>query len=183
MGIRGVPRIPFITMKESVYIKGGDVMIGRKRKLGKKINELKVGDHYTTEKTIEDRDLLMYLGLSDDANPLYIQHDYASQTPFKRPVAPTVMLQGMISSLISMQLPGPGSHILRQEMDFPKPVYHYADLSFRLEVVEKDTAKHSVTLSILVKDSDDHEVIKGVAVVSPPYEPESMTAKSLENFY
>ena len=50
-------------------------MIGKKRKLGKKINELKIGDHYTTEKTIEDRDLLMYLGLSDDANPLYIQHD------------------------------------------------------------------------------------------------------------
>ncbi|MFG6116596.1 MaoC/PaaZ C-terminal domain-containing protein [Halobacillus sp. MO56] len=158
-------------------------MIGKKRKLGKKIHELKSGDHYTAEKTIEDRDLLMYLGLSDDANPLYIQHDYASQTPFKRPIVPTVMLQGMVSSMISMHLPGPGSHILRQELDFPRPVYHYADISFRLEVVEKDIAQHKVTISIHAEDSEGDEVIKGVMVVSPPYEPESMNAKSLENFY
>ncbi len=36
--------------------------------------------------SIEDKDLLLYLGLTDDANPLYIQHDYALQTPLGRPV-------------------------------------------------------------------------------------------------
>src|SRR5699024_9796383 len=83
-------------------------MIGRKRKLGKKIEDLKIGDSHTVSHIIEDKDLLLYLGLTDDANPLYLQHDYASQTPYKQPIVPSVMLFGMVSSIVSMHLPGPG---------------------------------------------------------------------------
>ncbi|MBM7554990.1 MaoC/PaaZ C-terminal domain-containing protein [Thalassobacillus pellis] len=158
-------------------------MINKKRKLGKKIQELKVGDHHSITRKIEDRDLLMYLGLSDDANPLYLQHDYASQTPYKRPLVPAVMLVGMVSSLVSMQLPGPGSHILRQELNFPEPLYHYSEVSIRAEVTKIDAANHEATINIVAKDNDEKEIITGIIVVSPPYEPESMTAQSLENFY
>ncbi|MFD1019007.1 MaoC/PaaZ C-terminal domain-containing protein [Thalassobacillus hwangdonensis] len=158
-------------------------MLGKKRKLGKKLHDLKVGDTYTASKTVEDRDLLMYLGLSDDANPLYIQHDYASQTPFKRPVVPTVMLVGMVTSLVSMHLPGPGSHIQRQELEFDKPVYHYAEVKFTLEISGIDEAKHEVEVLVHGYDEEGAEVVKGTLTVVPPYEPESMNARSLENFY
>ncbi|MGI8316816.1 MaoC family dehydratase [Halobacillus mangrovi] len=158
-------------------------MLGKKRKLGKKIKDIKVGESFTTSSTIEDRDLLMYLGLTDDANPLYIQHDYASQTPYKRPIVPTVMVFGMVSSIVSMHLPGPGSHITHQELDYPKPVYHYAEVRFNVEVTDINVDDHLLTLYVVGYDEEGDEVVKGHLTVQPPYEPASMNANSLENFY
>ena len=50
--------------------------IGKPRKLGKKIDEIEEGDSLSLTESIEDSQLLLYLGLTNDANPLYIQHDY-----------------------------------------------------------------------------------------------------------
>lgn len=158
-------------------------MLGKKRKLGRKITEIKIGDRFTISSSVEDKDLLMYLGLTDDANPLYIQHDYASQTPFKRPVAPTIMVFGMVSSIVSMHLPGPGSHIVQQSLEYPKPVYHYAEVRFQVEVTDVNKDDHIVTLEVIGYDNEGDEIIKGSLVVNPPYEPDSMNATSLENFY
>jgi 3-hydroxybutyryl-CoA dehydratase len=158
-------------------------MLGKKRKLGKKIKDMRVGETFTTSSTIEDRDLLMYLGLTDDANPLYIQHDYASQTPYKRPIVPTVMVFGMISSIVSMHLPGPGSHITHQELSYPKPVYHYAEVRFNVEVTDINMEDHHLTLHVIGYDEEGDEIVKGHMIVQPPFEPSSMNASSLENFY
>ncbi|MGP4062557.1 MaoC/PaaZ C-terminal domain-containing protein [Halobacillus litoralis] len=158
-------------------------MLGKKRKLGRKMNEIKIGEKFTTSSSVEDRDLLMYLGLTDDSNPLYIQHDYASQTPFKQPVVPTIMVFGMVSSIVSMHLPGPGSHIIQQTLDYPKPVYHYAEVRFHVEVTEVNKEDHTVGLQVIGYDEEGEVVIKGDLIVKPPYELDSMNATSLENFY
>ncbi|NYA63158.1 enoyl-CoA hydratase, partial [Lactobacillus salivarius] len=42
---------------------------------GKTIDEIKEGDSLTVTESISDRDLLLYLGITNDNNPLYIQHD------------------------------------------------------------------------------------------------------------
>ncbi|SIS51598.1 MaoC family dehydratase [Salimicrobium flavidum] len=158
-------------------------MLDKKRKLGKKIDELRIGDKYETSCEVKDKDLLIYLGLTDDANPLYLQHDYASQTPFERPVVPTVMLHGMISSAVSMHLPGPGSHITYEEISYPKHVHHYETLSFFYEIKHIDEKNHLIILSVRAADSSEEEVITGTIHVIPPYELESLNSFSLENFY
>src|SRR5699024_5363718 len=158
-------------------------MIGRKRKLGKKIEDLKIGDSHTVSHIIEDKDLLLYLGLTDDANPLYLQHDYASQTPYKQPIVPSVMLFGMVSSIVSMHLPGPGSHITRHEMMFPKPLFHYSEVKITLEVIAIDTESHEVTLSVVGFDNDSDVILQGKLNASPAHKPKSLTESSLENFY
>ncbi len=87
------------------------MLLGKKRKLGRQIGEITVGEKLTLTEKIEDKDLLLYLGLTNDANPLYIQHDYASLTPYEKPIVPSIMLTGIITSAVSKYLPGPGSHI------------------------------------------------------------------------
>ncbi|GAA0601003.1 MaoC/PaaZ C-terminal domain-containing protein [Virgibacillus siamensis] len=159
-------------------------MIGkRRRRLGKLINELEIGDSYTATRTIEDRDLLLYLGLTDDSNPLYLQHDYASQTPYNQPIVPSVLLYGMVSSIISMHLPGPGSHITRHEMFFPKSVHHFSEVNFNIEIIAIDQTAHQVTMSVVAYDTDGDEVVQGKLNVCPAYEPESITGQSLEKFF
>lgn len=158
-------------------------MLGKKRKLGKKINELKIGDSYTAVHSIEDKDLLLYLGLTNDANPLYIQHDYASQTPYKQPIVPSVMLFGMVSSIVSMHLPGPGSHIISQEMTYPTPAFHSSEVTFTVEITAVDHDAHHIQLSVEGYNVDGDSVITGSLKVCPAYKPNSITASSLENFF
>ena len=97
--------------------------IGKPRKLGKTIEEIEEGDSLSLTESIEDQQLLLYLGLTNDANPLFIQHDYAQQTEFERPIVPMVMLSGIIASAISKHLPGPGSHIVNFSMNLIEPIY------------------------------------------------------------
>ncbi|HJV31885.1 MAG TPA: MaoC/PaaZ C-terminal domain-containing protein [Bacillales bacterium] len=158
------------------------MVLGKKRKLGRQISELSVGEKiYLTEK-IEDKDLLLYLGLTDDANPLYIQHNYASQTPYEKPIVPSIMLTGIISSAISKHLPGPGSHILSQEIEFPKPVYHYGTVRFVFEIIEINNQAHTILMSVVGKNEKDVVVVKGKLTICPPYRLVGMEGKVLENF-
>ncbi|RHW40719.1 enoyl-CoA hydratase [Neobacillus notoginsengisoli] len=158
------------------------MLLGKKRKLGRRIEEITAGEKLALTEKIEDKDLLLYLGLTNDANPLYIQHDYASQTPFGKPVVPTFMLTGIISSAISKYLPGPGSHILAQELEFPKPVYHYGTVDFLLEVIEVDRIGHTISIAVEGKDENEQVVVKGKLKVCPPHQLKEMDGSVLENF-
>lgn len=158
------------------------MLLGKKRKLGRKISEMTVGEKLAIAEKVEDKDLLLYLGLTDDANPLYIQHDYASQTPFEKPIVPSVMLTGMITSAISKYLPGPGSHILSQEIEFSKPVFHYGTVQFLFEVIEVNNEQHYVRMKVVGKNEKEEIVIKGQLKVCPPYRLEGLEGRSLDNF-
>ena len=158
------------------------MLLGKKRKLGRGIEEITVGEKLALSEKIEDKDILLYLGLTDDANPLYIQHDYASQTPFEKPIVPSIMLMGIITSAVSKYLPGPGSHILAQEIEFPKPVYHYGTVHFLLEVKEVDVAGNWIKIHVTGKNESDQLVIKGSLKVNPPWRLEGIHGRVLDNF-
>ncbi|MCF6138196.1 MaoC/PaaZ C-terminal domain-containing protein [Pseudalkalibacillus berkeleyi] len=158
------------------------MLLGKKRKLGRKIDEINVGEKLEITETIEDKDLLLYLGLTDDNNPLYIQHDYATLTPFKKPLVPQIMLTGLITSAISKYLPGPGSSILKQSIAFPKPVYHYATIVLHFEITNVDTDEHVITVSVKGYDEEKDEIINGEFEVCPPHTPRSITARTFDNF-
>jgi 3-hydroxybutyryl-CoA dehydratase len=158
------------------------MLLGKKRKLGRKIEEITVGEKLSLTEKIEDKDILLYLGLTDDSNPLYIQHDYASQTPFEKPIVPNIMLTGIITSAISKYLPGPGSHILSQEIYFPKPVYHYGTVECLFEVIDVQRKEHTILISVVGTNEKNETVIQGKVKVCPPHRLEDIHGKALENF-
>ncbi|MBA4537099.1 MaoC family dehydratase N-terminal domain-containing protein [Bacillus aquiflavi] len=158
------------------------MLLGKKRKLGRQIEEISVGEKLTLTEQIEDKDLLLYLGLTNDANPLFIQHDYASQTPYEKPIVPSLMLTGIITSAISKYLPGPGSHILKQEIRFLKPVFHYETIQFLFEVTAVNIDKHSIDIDVFGTNEAEEKVIEGKLTAIPPYKIEEIDGNSLENF-
>lgn len=143
-------------------------MIGKPRKLGKTINEIEEGDSLSVTESIEDNQLLLYLGLTNDANPLYIQHDYAQQTVYERPIVPSVMLMGIVTSAISKHLPGPGSHVVNFSVNFVEPVYHYETLTFDFEVIKVDKMKDVITISVEAMNEEESRVLDAVVMVQPP---------------
>ncbi|RFU65972.1 MaoC/PaaZ C-terminal domain-containing protein [Peribacillus glennii] len=157
-------------------------MLLRKRKLGRKIEEINIGEKLTLTEKMEDKDLLLYLGLTNDANPLYIQHDYASLTSYTKPIVPNIMLVGIITSAISKYLPGPGSHILSQELEFPKPVYHYGTVTFFFEVIGVNRENHFIEIDIIGVNEEEEIVLKGSMKACPPKQIASTDGSILDNF-
>ncbi|MBD8026247.1 MaoC family dehydratase N-terminal domain-containing protein [Ureibacillus sp. Re31] len=145
------------------------MLLRKGMKLGKKIDEITVGEKLQITEKIEDKDLLLYLGLTNDSNPLYIQHDYALETPFKKPIVPTIMLNGIITSAISKHMPGPGSHVLEQNLIYLEPVYHNETIEFLLEVQHIDITEKVVDIYVNAFKEKRIQVIEGVIKVLPPH--------------
>lgn len=153
------------------------MLYGKANKPGKQLEELVVGEKLMLTEKIEDKDILLYLGLTNDANPLYIQHDYTANTSFGKPVVPTIMLTGIITAAISKYLPGPGSYILKQEIEFPHPVYHYEVIQFTFEVAEINKQKGEIRLEVHAQNDDEKEVVQGYLLVRPPAKNKTEKAK------
>lgn len=158
------------------------VLLGKKRKLGRKIEDISVGEKLVITEKIEDKDLLLYLGLTNDANPLYIQHDYAMKTTFEKPVVPTIMLTGIVTSAVSKYMPGPGSHVVQQILSFPHASYHYDTLEFIFEVKEVDASNNKITVAVEAKNEQQKVVVVGELQVLPPRLSNRMMEQSMENF-
>lgn len=158
------------------------MILGKKRRIGREIERIVEGEKLKLTEKIEDKDLLLYLGLTNDANPLYIQHDYASQTEFDKPIVPTIMLNGIVTSAISKYLPGPGSHIKEQHLTFPHHVYHYETINFLFEVTRVDKEKRSVVILVEATNEDEKTVISGTITVIPPSIQENLTSDAMDNF-
>ncbi|MHA6260651.1 MaoC/PaaZ C-terminal domain-containing protein [Sporosarcina sp. CAU 1771] len=158
------------------------MILGKKRRLGRKIEDIKVGEKLMLTEKIEDKDLLLYLGLTNDANPLYIQHDFASQTVYEKPIVPSIMLTGIVTSATSKYLPGPGSHVVGQNLQFPKVVYHYSTIEFSFEVALVNTEKNLIEVNIEAIDEQKDTVISGVITVVPPKVVDRLTSQAMDNF-
>lgn len=149
-------------------MEGSGLDIGKPRKLGKTIEEIKEGDSLSLTESVEDQQLLLYLGLTNDANPLYIQHDYAQKTTYQKPIVPSIMLMGIVTSAISKHLPGPGSHVVNFSVNFVEPVYHYETLTFDFEVIKVDKMKDVITISVEATNVKSDRVLDAVVMVQPP---------------
>ncbi|GAB6085569.1 MaoC family dehydratase [Alkaliphilus crotonatoxidans] len=136
--------------------------------VGKKINELKIGDKGFFEKTITETDVYLYAGISGDLNPAHINESYAQDSLFKERIAHGMLTAGLISAVLGMQLPGPGTIYLGQELKFHAPVKFNDTIQASVEVIEIMAEKNKVKLSTVCKNQRGEVVLSGVATVMPP---------------
>lgn len=135
--------------------------------VGKTIEQLAEGQSLSVTETITDRDLLLYLGLTNDNNPLYLQQAYAKQAGYQQAIVPPVLLTGIISSSISKGLPGPGSDVVNLSVNFIRPVYHGETITFKLTVIKVDQMKEVCTLSVEGTAPDGQRCVDAVVMVRP----------------
>lgn len=143
-------------------------MFDNTQKMGKSIDEIHEGDNLSVTETIEDNQLLIYLGLTNDSNPLFIQNDYAQTTEYRKPIVPSIMLTGIMTSTISKHLPGPGSNVVNLSANFLIPIYHYETITFEFEVIKVDKMKEVVTLTVDANNAKGERVLDAVIMVKPP---------------
>ena len=136
--------------------------------MGKTINELKIGDKSYIEKTISETDVYLFAGITGDLNPAHINQIESEKTMFKGRIAHGILVSGLISAVLGMQLPGPGTIYLGQELKFMAPVKIGDTVRAEVEVVELITEKNRVKLRTNCINQDGKIVISGEALVMPP---------------
>ena len=135
---------------------------------GKTIAEIKEGDSLTVTENDSERERWIYLGLTNDNNPLYIQNEYAQKLGHAGPVVPPVLLSGIITSSVSKLLPGPGSEVVNFSANFIRPVYHDEIVTFSFEVIKVDTMKEVVMISVEGSNRQNERVLDSVVMARPP---------------
>lgn len=132
------------------------------------IRELKIGDQASTANTISESDVYLFAGITGDHNPAHVNEVYASQTRFGRRIAHGILSAGLISAVLAMKLPGPGTIYLGQELKFVRPVYFGDTITATCTVSELLPEKNIARLETVCTNQDGAVVIKGTATVMPP---------------
>ena len=134
-----------------------------------KWDDFKIGDKASHSKTITETDIVLFAGISGDFNPLHVNDEYAKTTQFGKRVAHGGLAFSMISALLGMKLPGPGTMHVSQKLDFRKPAFAGDTLTAEAEVIEKFTKKEGKLKFLRIKTNvynQEHvAVIEGEALV------------------
>ena len=134
---------------------------------GKSYEEIQLGDSAEFTKTISESDVYLFGGITGDLNPAHINAVYAAGTFFKTRIAHGILNVGFISAVLGMQLPGPGTIYLSQQVNFLAPIRIGDTITAKAEVVEK-LEKNRLRLRTTCTNHDGMLVIEGEALVSPP---------------
>jgi 3-hydroxybutyryl-CoA dehydratase len=134
---------------------------------GKTISEIKIGDKASISKTISETDVYLYAGITGDLNPAHINEEEAKETMFKGRIAHGMLTAGLISAVLGMQLPGPGTIYMGQELKFTAPVRFGDTITATVEVVEIENGKF-LKLHTFAVNQDKQVVLDGFARVMPP---------------
>lgn len=135
---------------------------------GLTIKELNIGDKASFQKTITESDVYLYAGITGDLNPAHINQVEAEKTMFQGRIAHGMLTAGLVSAVLGMQLPGPGSIYLGQELKFVAPVRIGDTIKAEVEVIEKLEDKNRIKLSTICTNQNGVEVLIGVANIMPP---------------
>lgn len=135
---------------------------------GKTILQIELGDTASFQKTITETDVYLYAGITGDINPAHINAIEASQSRFKGRIAHGMLTAGLVSAVLGVQLPGPGTIYLSQEVKFTAPVYFGDTLEAKVVVVERDVEKNKIKLETTCTNQENKVVLKGIATVMPP---------------
>lgn len=130
--------------------------------------EIQVGDTASMSKRISDEDVRTFADISGDRNPVHLDDEFAATTFFKKRIAHGALSGALISAVLGMVMPGPGTIYLSQSMNFKAPVYIDDEITARLEVTAYRADKRIATVKTEVFNQDDKLVLGGEAVVIAP---------------
>lgn len=80
-------------------------------------------------------------------------------------LVPEPLIAGLFSKLLGVDLPGPGTNYLKQQMDFPSPASVGEDLRATVQITAVRPEKRLVYLATTCVGGDDLVVCRGRALV------------------
>ncbi|MFT0546733.1 bifunctional enoyl-CoA hydratase/phosphate acetyltransferase [Allopusillimonas ginsengisoli] len=136
----------------------------------KVFDEIAIGDTAITERTLTTEDIQLFALQSGDFNPQHIDPEFASSTRFQGVIAHGMWGGALISGVLGMKLPGPGTIYRSQTLEFLAPVRVGDTLRVSVKVIARDAQSKRINFECSCVNQDDEEVIRGEAEVIAPTE-------------
>ncbi|MBP1948253.1 MaoC family dehydratase [Virgibacillus litoralis] len=127
-----------------------------------------IGQSAQFSRTVTETDFIMFAGLSGDYNPIHTDQEYAENTFFGGRISHGLLTASMLSRLLGMHLPGPGSIYVSQSLTFTKPVYIGDTITAYAEVVKIDEDSRLLTLQTTCRNQSGSTVLDGNGVMKLP---------------
>ncbi len=144
-------------------------------------DEISVGDTASLVREVSERDIQLFGALSGDINPVHFDDEYAQGTMFKGRIVHGIWSVALFSTLLGMQLPGPGTIYLGQTSQFRRPIRVGDTITATVTVATKDDDTKRVTLTCVCTNQDGTEVTLGEATVIAPSEKVSRPLATMPN--
>lgn len=136
--------------------------------IGLTIDKISIGQNATMSKIITEADVAAFAEITGDFNPAHMDEDFAKNTIFKGRIAHGMLAAGLISAVLGMHLPGPGSIYMKQDLKFTAPVRFGDTITATVTVKEMLIEKNRITLDCIVTNQDGTAVLSGEALIMPP---------------
>lgn len=129
-----------------------------------KIN-IKLGQKVQIEKSFSEEEVLLYIKMSCDTNPMHHDIRYAKTTMFKERIVPGLQIASLFGGLLGSKLPGNGTIHLGQTLSFKNPIYINEKVIAVIEVIKIRNDKPIITFKTNCYNSKNEMAIDGEAVV------------------
>ena len=139
---------------------------------GKPLHAIDVGDTFTMTERFRERDILLYMGVTNDINPRYLKTEEAHQVVDLETVIPPIALMGAITRTVSMHFPGPGSMLVEMNFTINKAIRHDSTITYHFEVIRIEEWRGYVTIHVIGNNETTGEdrVLDAMLMVLPPEE-------------
>lgn len=114
---------------------------------------------------VTDEHIESFARLSGDRNPVHFDDDFARQIGFDGRIAHGAVTASLLSAVLGMDLPGPGSVFLEQRVRYLAPVKPGDTIVAALEVTRVRDDKPIVTLAASITNATGTRVAEGELVV------------------
>ena len=122
-----------------------------------------VGQKARRSLTITSDHVKKFAEMTGDYNPLHFDENFAAKTKFGGLVVQGGLITGILNALVAMDLPGPGSVFMSQELKFNAPVYIDDSITGEVEVLSVHETKPVTQLRVTVSRQTGEVVLEGTA--------------------
>ncbi|HUQ40884.1 MAG TPA: MaoC family dehydratase [Candidatus Limnocylindrales bacterium] len=127
-----------------------------------------IGERAERTMLVTDEKIEAFAQLSGDRNPVHFDDAFARRIGFDGHIAHGAVTASLLSAVLGMDLPGPGSVFLEQRVRFLRPVRPGDMIRAVLEVTGVRTTRQNapiVTLGAVITDQRETRVAEGELVV------------------
>lgn len=133
-------------------------------------DEINIGEQASLKRTVTIEDIELFAVVSGDSLAVKLARDAAKAGLFPRSAINGMLGASLVSNLIGLKLPGPGTVLLREDLQFLRPATVGDVLTTTMTVTAKDKATHEVLMKCGCINQEGAEVLTGTVKVKAPLE-------------
>lgn len=128
--------------------------------------DLMIGQSASFSKTISETDVYGFAGITGDFNSAHVNKALAEKGIFGERIAHGMLVGSLISTVLGMYLPGPGTIYLGQTLQFRRPVRFDDTVTATVTVAEiLNKEKGIYKMNTIITNQDGELVTDGEATI------------------